>query len=236
MSIKGIIFDCDGTLVDSEKWHYLAWQASLKKKGYILTKEVYGHHFTGLGDSAIAKISTDDLGYSDIEDLISHKDTLFKTYQTAGIAPIEPTVAFLKQLFAEKDKWGLKLAVASAAGKEEILFNLESIGIRHYFDVILSGKDEVSEYQDEGGTNKPKPYVYLKTAKLLGLSPEECVAIEDSETGVLSATSAGCFTVAIANEYTLSHDLSKAHLNLVSFANISTEAFFTSCYAQKGKL
>src|SRR5262249_53665661 len=119
-----------------------------------------------------------------------------------------------------------KLAVASGARKEEILQNLKSLNIEHYFDVILSGRDDLSEYQDLEGTNKPKPYVYLKVAQELGFKPEECVAIEDSRTGVTSAVKPGCFTIAVPNDYTQQHDLSHAHMKIKSFEGLSINDFF----------
>ncbi len=137
------------------------------------------------------------------------------------------TVAFALRLFQEKKKRGLKFGVASGARKKEILLHLKAIGINTFFDVILSGKDDLSEYRDSEGTNKPKPYVYLKTAKMLGLIPEECIAIEDSGIGIKAAVSAGCFTIAVPNAFTKAHDLSRAHLQIDSFAGISVDAFFS---------
>lgn len=69
------------------------------------------------------------------------------------------------------------------------------------FDVIVSVAD-LAEYTDLEGINKPKPYIYLQTAKLLGLHPEQCAAIEDSRTGISSAVNAGCISVAVRNAYT----------------------------------
>jgi len=70
-----------------------------------------------------------------------------------------------------------------------------------------------------------KPYIYLKAAKLLCLHPEQCVAIEDSRTGVSSAVSAGCITIAIPNAYTAQQDLSHAHMKVISFVNITPTDF-----------
>ena len=73
--------------------------------------------------------------------------------------------------------------------------------------------------------NKPKPYIYLQASKLLGLHPEQCVAIEDSHTGVSSATNAGCITVAIPNAYTIQQDLSHADVRMASFAGMTPTNF-----------
>lgn len=225
-AIKAIIFDCDGTLVNSEREHYLAWQGALQEKGHYLTKEFYINHFSGQGDFEISKMTVDILGENLAEELLSHKHKLFDEYSANGISPIEATVAFAKRLFEQKEKLGLKLAVASGARREEIIRHLKHLNIEHYFDVILSGKDDVAEYKDPEGTNKPKPYVYLKTAKMLGMKPEECAAIEDSHVGVTSAVAANCFTIAIPNPYTHQHDISQAHMKIDSFADLTVDEFF----------
>ena len=224
-SMKAVIFDCDGTLVDSEPFHYLAWKAAFEKWEYLLEKEFYIQHFSGVCDRALLKISRELLKENHSDEILDHKHQFFQDYLAIGIAPLKSTVEFAGRLFQHKEAYGLKLAVASGALKKEILHHLKVLQIDHYFDVILSGADDLAEYQDPEGTNKPKPYVYLKTAKLLGLKPEECVAIEDTRTGVSSAVTAGCFTIAIPNEYTQHHDLSQAHIKLPSLAGMSIDDF-----------
>lgn len=226
-SIRAIIFDCDGTLVDSEHYHYLAWKNAFLKKGHALHKDFYSDHFAGFGDVKIAKIAAEITAEDSYSELVSHKNSLFDSYQEEGIAPITTTVDFVRSLFREKEAHGLKLAVASGARKGEILHHLKSIGLERCFDAILSGCDDLAEYEDPEGTNKPKPYVYIKTARLLGLKPEECIAVEDSNAGVTSAVSAGCFTIAVPNRYTEQHDLSQAHMRLPSFEGITIGALMT---------
>lgn len=225
MSIKAIIFDCDGTLVSSEEYHYLAWKEVLQKRGYFLEKAFYAAHCCGVSDVLILKMASALLGKDHGWGLLEEKNALFEVYQKRGVFPIIPTTDFLGRLFAQREKWALKLAVASGAGKGEILRNLRGIQKEHCFEVVLSGSDDLEEYQDPEGTNKPKPYVYLKTAKLLGCRPEECIAVEDSRSGVLAAVAAGCITVAIPNLYTQGHDFSPAHVKLDSLAGLEVEDF-----------
>ena len=231
--VKAIVFDCDGTLVDSEHFHFLAWQTVFQQQGRVLTKEFYVDYFSGVGDFEILKIATDQIGLSYADKLLAQKHKFFHEYQKAGIASIASTVEFATQLFQQKEKRGLKLAVASGAKKEEIIHHLKSLNIEHYFDIVLSGRDDLSEYQDPEGINKPKPYVYLKATKLLGAAPHECIAIEDSKTGVSSAVDAGCITIAVPNQYTQGHDLSRAHIILDSFAGLSVDDFFNKIVLPK---
>jgi beta-phosphoglucomutase-like phosphatase (HAD superfamily) len=221
-SIKGIIFDCDGTLIDSEPAHFLSWQEALELRGHSLTKESYTHQFAGKSEFTILH----NLGLHHTDTLLDDKHAAFAQKQSSGLPPIAATVDFARQLFECKQLYRLKLGVASGAQKIEILHHLKSLQIEHYFDIILSGRDDLAEYQDPEGTNKPKPYVYLKAAKLLGCKPEECIAIEDSNAGVSAAVTAGCFTIAIPNAYTKGHDFSHAHAQLESLAGMTVDAFF----------
>ena len=212
-SIKAIIFDCDGTLVDSEGSHLSAWQKVAKNFTGTLSHDDY-IQFVGGSDSSLSKQLAIKLGHDSPEILLNQKRELFLESLNRGLPPILETVEFVRELFRERESHGLKLAVASAALKYEVLTNLKTLGFENSFDVVLSGHDDLSDYSDPEGVNKPKPYIYLHAAKLLGIKPSECIVVEDSHTGVTSGISAGCFTIAIPNAFSLSHDLSKASLKL----------------------
>ncbi len=227
---KAIIFDCDGTLVDSEQMHCAAWRDTFEKYQRQLTLEEY-QSFTGRPCYWISLFLLEKLGESQdnvelMHEIHSYKNSCYRNLQETGISPIEGTVQLVHRLGAMKQILGIQLAVASAAPKEEILKNLSLLGILHFFDSIVSGQDDLTEYSDPEGTNKPKPYVYLHTAKQLGVSPTECVVIEDSHTGVSAGVHAGCFTIAVPNSFTVQHDLSKAHLLVPSFFHTNVEQFF----------
>ena len=144
----------------------------------------------------------------------------------AGLPPISSTVNFLKYLAEQKESLGIKIGVCSAARKIEILANLKHLQIEHLLDIVLSGQEDLLEYSDPEGVNKPKPYIYTHAMKRLGSSPESTVVIEDSAPGIAASVSAGCFTIAVPNDYTRQHDLSHAHMQLQSFADLSIDDFF----------
>jgi HAD superfamily hydrolase (TIGR01509 family) len=231
-SVKAIIFDCDGTLVDSEQAHFSAWRYAFQRQGQELSTQVYST-FIGKGTKHVLKMAVEIIGFDCSEELEHDKNSYFSQLQLNGLPPIHSTIQFLHSLFLEKEARNVKLAVASGARREEIIQNLKSLGIENYFDLILSGLDDLADYTDPTGTNKPKPYIYLKAAKLLECQAHECIAIEDSESGVTSAFSAGCITIAIPNEYTRHHDLSKADLQIESLANITIEDFLENIAKMK---
>lgn len=131
-----------------------------------------------------------------------------------GLPAIERTVRFVRELAAQKEALGIKLAVASAGYKEEILLHLDHLGITHLFEAIVSGHDDLGHYNDPEGVNKPKPYIYLHAAHLLGVDPKDCIAFEDTYTGLQAAISAGMKAVAVPNAFTLHQDFSQATLRI----------------------
>lgn len=231
-SIKAIIFDFDGVLVDNGIGYYLDWHWALQQQGYELTPEQFWnfmntHELVGApgADTIIVQFCCKLLGRDCAHELLRDKNTFSLALHAKGFPPIESTVSFLKQLAQDKDHYGFKLGLASGNTRENISANVHRLGIEKCFDVIVSGTDDLVEYVDPEGKNKPKPYIYLHAAKLLAISPKECVAIEDSKTGVSSAVAAGYTVVAIPNVYTIQQNLSQAHVLIKSFAGISTSAF-----------
>lgn len=237
-NFQAIIFDCDGTLVQSERPHFLAWKNAFKKYDFELTEEQYIHRFMGVCDKAILNAAQEWIGQRCGDRIMREMLEHYHALQTIDILPVKPTVAFLKQLISEKENRGLKLAVASGARKQEIMRNLKSLSVEDQFDAIVSGVDDLANYNDPQGTNKPRPYVYLETAKRLRIDPQQCIAIEDSAPGVSAAVAAGCLTIAIPNEYTKRQNLSHAHFVVETLAGYSIDHFLltfrTSAMASMG--
>lgn len=226
MKIKAVIFDCDGTLVDSEHSHYLSWQHALQKFGGNLILEEY-HHYVGKSAVVIAQLLADNLRKDCAEELLKEKRAYYFSLCTSGLPPIEHTVQFLRMLLSQKEALDLKIGVCSAAKKEEVLVHLKHLGVEGTLDVVLSGQQDLSDYSDPEGVNKPKPYIYREAMKRLGICPSECVVIEDSASGVKAAVDAGCFTIAVPNGFTRLQDLSHAHLRADPFS--LQDQFFSYC-------
>jgi beta-phosphoglucomutase len=226
-SVKAVIFDCDGTLVDSEHAHYQAWRSALQQEGGDLSVEEY-YDFVGKPAPVLALALAQKIKKDRAQQLLEGKRKHYLHTQQEGHSPIQATVDFLHLLAKEKDTFNLKLGLASAATKHEILVNLRHLDIEHLFDIILSGQDDLADYSDPEGVNKPKPYIYLHAAKLLNLHPSECIVIEDSHAGVTAGVDAGCFTIAVPNAFTHHHDFSRAHAKIDSFANTTIQDFLKS--------
>jgi HAD superfamily hydrolase (TIGR01509 family) len=222
--VRAIIFDCDGVLVDSEYGHYLSWQYALQKQGGDLSHEEY-LSYIGHSGPITAQLLAQKINYGNSEQLLKDKRTYYSQHIREKMPPIEAAVNLLRALGKNKESLGLKIGVCSASTKEGIFSHLERFEVVDFLDVVLSGQEDLKEYDDPEGVNKPKPYIYLKAAKLLGVLPEQCVVIEDSAPGVRAGVSAGCLTIAFPNEYTKLHDLSKAQLRLTSMDLQDLNAF-----------
>jgi HAD superfamily hydrolase (TIGR01509 family) len=179
--IQAVVFDMDGTLVDSEGHYCDAYIHAMETFGGSLTPEDYYQRFAGQTDEAI-----DRLLHAELEERVD-QPTIRRTWaeeyhrlRQAGGVPQLPGAADLLDHFAAR---GLPMAVASAAGMGDIEVNLELAGIRERFAVLASGEDVPN--------TKPAPDVYLLAAKRLGVAPERCLAFEDTNSGCRAAIAAG---------------------------------------------
>lgn len=223
VSKKAIIFDCDGTLVDSEEAHFAAWNFALQKQEVpTLPFEEYVVYVGGAVDKTAKLLSIKNQRLCP-QMLIKDKNEYFIFLRQRGLAEISSTIAFIRQLASKKEALGLKLAIASAAHREEVLFHVKKLGIESAFDLILSGVDDLTCYSDPEGVNKPKPYIYLEAAKRLSCLPSQCVVVEDSCHGIRAGVDAGCTVIAVPNKYTSQQDLSSAHLRIKSFDEVSID-------------
>lgn len=224
-SVKAIIFDCDGVLVDTEFLKFQAWQQALAHHGVNLKLEDYlpwvGHSSSNIakGFRAQKKIAFDEAA------VIRERTTLYHQRQAQGVPPLEDAVHFLKEIIAKKTGYQLKIGLASSAPRREIEQNLKHIGISpKAFDAIVSGDDDLKDIIDPEGVNKPKPYIYQKIASLLNVEPKTCLVFEDTQAGVQAAASAGMRVLAVPNRFTIQQDFSGS-VGKINFKDFSFQVF-----------
>jgi len=209
INIKAVIFDCDGVLVDTEHLKFLAWQEALATDGIDFSIEDY-MPLIGHSSKNILRMIKEQKGVDIPLEIIEVKNTKYHALQKQGVSPIKEMVAFAKQLAQDKQQLGIKLGLASSASTKEILENLTQIGLENAFDLVISGSNDLEDYIDHEGKNKPKPYIYMEAAKRLNLSSSNCLVLEDTAAGIEAATGAGMTVIAVPNQYTLKQDFSKA--------------------------
>lgn len=187
--IRGILFDMDGLVLDTEKLYTRFWVEAGRFYGFPMELEhglalrSLGHK---LGQERLRDFFGPGIDYAKIrEKRIELMDAYIAEH---GIAPKPGIFELLDWLQAH----GIATAITSSSTPENIRRHLTSQGLFHRFDQVCSG------HQVPNG--KPAPDIYLHGAAVLGLQPEECLALEDSPTGVLSAYRAGCHTVMIPDQ------------------------------------
>lgn len=186
MVIKGLIFDMDGLLIDTERLSFEALVYDCKQRGFELTLE----QFLGIRSLSIPKCEEKFKGY--FGDDFDFKDSFEKHFlymsehiDKYGVPMKKGADSILK--YAKEQ--GLRLALATSTPLHIAKDYLSSLGLWDCFDKVQSAADIKN--------GKPAPDVYLAAASLLGLEPSECMAFEDSPNGVRSASSAGCITVMV---------------------------------------
>jgi len=197
--IKGIIFDCDGVLVDAENWHWQTWVEILKPLGINLSKEEY-FNYAGKREDIIAGELIEKYNLNlEKEELKERKDALMKEWVSTKDIKLMPYAKEAVEFFTGK---GMKMAVAAGSTKDQVILKLKRGNLFSYFPVITSGS--------EVKRGKPFPDIYLLSAERLNLKPEECLCFEDTEYGLRSAKSAGAICFAVPQEFSVKQDFSQA--------------------------
>lgn len=183
---KGLVFDVDGTLVDSMPLYYETWKRSCTELGLVLTKEKF-YQFAGVPVRDIfATLIEEQLKHLPDNKLTpeycmqikkKHMDILDKEGHTAG--PVDVVVEIVK---AHHGK--VPMACASSGWRDHVLSNLKRNGILHLFDHIVTNCD------DEVASPKPAPDIFLVAAQRIGVDPRHCVGFEDGDPGMQAIRSA----------------------------------------------
>ena len=181
-----IIFDMDGLMFDTERifiqaWDYAGEKIGIGKAGYMVYKTL------GMNRAASNKIWGEEFGERyQAEELRKYTKEFLQEYYAQNKVPVKKGLYVLLDYLKKK---GYRLAVASSSPRWEVEKHLKDAGIAEFFECIVCG-DMVEK-------SKPDPEIYEKACKMLGVEPEECLALEDSKNGLLSAYKAGCKPVMV---------------------------------------
>lgn len=192
--MKGCIFDLDGVIVDTAKYHYLAWKKIADEFGFVFT-EKNNERLKGVSRMASLDIllSIGGVHLSEGEKLqvADKKNEIYLGY-ILKMTPDEVLPGVLTFLKTLRDQ-GIKISLGSASKNAKTI--LHQVGIENLFDAVADGTN-VSKA-------KPDPEVFLKGAELLNLSPADCVVFEDARAGIEAAHRAGMKCVGIGDSVTL---------------------------------
>jgi beta-phosphoglucomutase len=206
---KGFIFDLDGVIVDTAKYHYLAWRKLANQLGFEFTKE-QNELFKGVSRKRcleiLLEIGTIDASKQQFDSWMLEKNIDYLVYiENMDASEILPDIPRVLE-FLNKNK--IPIALGSASKNARPI--LEKVNLLHYFDVIVDGNNVTKA--------KPDPEVFLLAAEQLGVHRNDCIVFEDAVAGVEAANAAKMISIGIGDDSVLS----EAQFNFNDFTEIST--------------
>ena len=184
---QAFIFDLNGTMIDDMQYHSAAWFSILNddlKAG--LTREEVNLQMYGKNEELLDRIF--GKGHFSKEEMATISSKKEQAYQ-AAFRPYLHLIAGLPALLEKASRHHIRLAIGSAAIPFNIDFVLDNLGIRPYFQAIVSADDVT--------VSKPDPETFVKAARILGVPPETCIVFEDAPKGVEAALRAGMSSIVL---------------------------------------
>jgi HAD superfamily hydrolase (TIGR01509 family) len=207
--LKAVLWDMDGTLVDSEQLHWLAWKEVMDAEGVAVTYQQFRDTFGQRNDTIIPLL----LGGATAETVVRISDTKEAAYRRmvreGGIAAIEGAVEWVKSLHEQ----GWSQAIASAAPRANIEAILDVLDLKACFEATVAAEEVLR--------GKPDPQVFLLAAERLGVAPSRSIVVEDGRAGVEGARRAGMRSIGVARD---GGEL-PADVVVRAFTDLSADAF-----------
>lgn len=210
MAIKGFIFDLDGVIVDTAKYHYLAWKKLADQLGFELTHE-HNERFKGVSRQRCLEILLDIGSITStqeqfdswmMEKNIDYLEYIDKMNESEVLSDVPKILEYLK----EKN---IPIALGSASKNARPI--LEKVKLLHFFNAIVDGNNVTKA--------KPDPQVFLIAAEELKVQPENCIVFEDAIAGIQAANNAKMVSIGIGNAKILSN----ADYNFKDFTEIDLD-------------
>jgi beta-phosphoglucomutase-like phosphatase (HAD superfamily) len=185
-----LIFDMDGTMIDSMPFHAQSWIEFARRHGLTIELDDLMRRTTGrTGIECMCEVFECDVPPAEALALIDEKEAIYRELFTPAFAE----VAGFRRFAAAAMSRGLKVGVGTAGDQHNIAFALSNLKMASAPHAVVGG--------DEGLPGKPEPAIFLETARRLGVSPRECIVFEDAPFGIEAARRAGMRAVAICTSH-----------------------------------
>jgi beta-phosphoglucomutase-like phosphatase (HAD superfamily) len=175
--IRGLIFDCDGTLADTMALHYAAWGDAFAALGLTCPLEFLIRHNGQPTDQIVRRYNAEFGQHVEVAAFVADKDRRSQARMDQS-RPLEPVATLAREYFGR-----LPMAVVSGGARANVERTLRAIGLRELFPVVLTA--------DDGLPPKPAPDLFLEAARRLGVEPRYCQVFEDADAGLEAARRAG---------------------------------------------
>jgi beta-phosphoglucomutase family hydrolase len=204
-----VLWDLDGTLVDSEEYHWCAWRESMAGQGVALTREQFLETFGLRNDEILPRWLGHAAAQEKIDAISGAKESLYRKLIWDGGATALPGAAeWVRRLHVE----GWRQAIASSAPRKNVEVVLDVLGLASFLQVLVSAEDVT--------VGKPDPQVFLTAASRLQVQPAECIVVEDSPMGIQAARRAGMRSIGVSRNGRLPADVAVS-----SLADLPGDAF-----------
>ncbi len=188
---RAVIFDMDGTMVHNMPAHHRAWEIFFERHDLHLTPEEYAEKVSTKQDDEIMRnLFGASVSEQDIARYTQEKESCYRELYRDHVVPVPGLYELLDGLRAHH----LPLGVATTAVRENRDLVFDVLNIRSFFSVVVGDEDVMR--------GKPDPEIYFTAARLLGVSPADCLVFEDSPAGVMAAHRAGMTVVGVLTSYT----------------------------------
>jgi HAD superfamily hydrolase (TIGR01509 family) len=193
---RAALWDLDGTLVDSERYHWRSWRDALAAEGVDLTYDRFLASFGQRNDRILRGWLGEDTPLERLQRIGDAKEAEYRRLAEAeGLAPLPGAAEWAARLHA--DAW--KQAIASSAPRLNVEVMLRVLDLTRFFDVIVAAEDVRA--------GKPDPQVFLTAAAKLGVPPARCIVVEDAPAGIEAARRAGMKSIGVNRAAALQGDL-----------------------------
>ncbi|MGQ9806150.1 MAG: HAD family hydrolase [Chlorobiales bacterium] len=201
-SIKAIIFDMDGVLIDAKDWHYEALNKALALFGFSISRYDHLVTYDGLPTKKKLEMLTLERGLpKGLHHFINELKQIYTMEMTfQKCKPVFYHEYALSHLKAD----GYKLAVASNSIRQTVELMMEKSNLMRHLDLILSNQDVSSP--------KPDPEIYNTAIARLGLKPEECMIVEDNQNGIKAAQASGAHVMIVGSVEEVNYTTIKANI------------------------
>jgi beta-phosphoglucomutase len=189
----GVLWDLDGTLIDSAGHHWIAWRDTLAAEGRSVQPLDFVNSFGKRNDEILRELFGTRLAPEWIERVSEAKERAYRRLlRERGLEPLPGAFDWLSRL----REAGWKQALASSAPRPNIDAAFEALSLERYLDAVVSA--------DEVGRGKPDPAIFLEAARRLGCAPGRCVVVEDAPAGLEAARRAGMPSIGVLSSHHLS--------------------------------
>lgn len=204
-----VLWDLDGTLLDSEEYHWQSWRDTMAALGRPITRDRFLATFGLRNDEILPRWLGAGATLQEIARVSIEKEELYrKLLREGGVGPLPGAAEWVRKLHTG----GWKQAIASSAPKKNVDVVLEVLRLGSFFQAVVSAEDVTQ--------GKPDPQVFLIAAKRLEIQPACCIVVEDAPAGVEAARRAGMRSIGVRRDGALSADLV-----VKSLADLPAEAF-----------